>query len=224
LGVTVEQYFRPSEEAKASENSPFMAHRLAAIDVLIAADSLCRDFPVSCPRLLTERELKQSPVRVRVPRVAGGAGTSSRTVAVIPDAWFQLQVAGDDDEHPVSIALELDRGTEDQQAWRRKVAALSLWATGPYRAAFEAENLTIAVACLDARRRDTLADWTMRELSARSLDNIGDIFLFTAVSPLDVPPVRFFFRRLWRLASAPERVSLLDPPLSIEGEVFVPTG
>ena len=43
LGFPVEPYFRPSEERRATENSPFMTHRLAAIDVMIAADRLCAD-------------------------------------------------------------------------------------------------------------------------------------------------------------------------------------
>src|SRR5688572_27143940 len=57
-GVSVEPYFRPSEEARTTQNSPFMLHRLAAIDVMIAADRLCRDVPqVTCPQMLSEREL-----------------------------------------------------------------------------------------------------------------------------------------------------------------------
>src|SRR3954470_22511129 len=60
LGMTVEEYYRPSEERRAVTNRPFMLHRLATIDVLIAADRLCREDPrIECPRMLTERELKR---------------------------------------------------------------------------------------------------------------------------------------------------------------------
>ncbi len=45
----------------------------------------------------------------------------------------------------MAVALELDRGTEDQRRWRGKVAALAAWAMGPYREAFAAQTLTIAV-------------------------------------------------------------------------------
>ena len=95
---------------------------------------------------------------------------------MIPDAWFRLCAAG---EAPVSIALELDRGTEDQMVWRQKVAALAVWAIGPYRKAFATDNLTIAVVCPDVARRDVLAGWTMRELEARGHRELADIFLFT---------------------------------------------
>src|SRR5215213_5627888 len=100
LGFSVEPYFRPSEEKRATENSPFMTHRLAAIDVMIAADRLCAENPaITCPRMLSERELKRNAVRVQVPSVAGA---EVRDVAVIPDGWFQLSHRNAD---PYSIAL-----------------------------------------------------------------------------------------------------------------------
>lgn len=209
LGLSLPSYYRPSEEAAAASNNLFMQHTLAAIDVLIAADCLCRDYPVSCLRLVTERELKRSAIRVELPPgPSAEAGTPTRRVAVIPDGWFQLVVGS---EPAVSIALELDRGTEDQKAWRRKVAALALWAAGPYQAAFATDNLTIAVVCLDPRRRVTLARWTLAELTSRDLMALADIFLFTAADPVTTSPAGFFFGRRWHLLGNGEAVSLLDP-------------
>jgi hypothetical protein len=209
LGVRIRPYFRPSEETRAAENYPFMTHRLAAIDVLIAAECLCRDYPVTCPQMLTERELKHTAVRVDVPPGPHATETTTRRVAVIPDAWFQLRV---EHQPPISIALELDRGTEDQMVWRRKVAALALWAIGPYREAFATDNVTIAVVCPDGTRLDTLVAWTIRELSGRGLGDLADIFLFTAESPVSASPALFFFGTVWSVPQGPERVSLLDPP------------
>ncbi len=57
LGASVRPYFRPAEEKRAYQNFPFMRHTLAAIDVLISAERLCWDYDVSCPRMLTERDL-----------------------------------------------------------------------------------------------------------------------------------------------------------------------
>jgi hypothetical protein len=219
LGVPVRPYFRPSEETRAAENNPFMTHRLAAIDVLIAGDCLCRNHPVTCPRMLTERELKQAPVRVDVPAAPRAEASTARRVAVIPDAWFQLCVAG---EAPVSIALELDRGTEDQMVWRQKVAALAVWAVGPYRKAFATDNLTIAVVCPDVARRDVLAGWTMRELEARGHRELVDIFLFTCESPVSSTPAAFFFGPHWFLPHHPDPVPLLDrPPEPASEEVSI---
>src|SRR5688500_18920630 len=105
LGFPIEPYFRPSEERRATENSPFMTHRLAAIDVMIAVDLLCaQNLSITCPRMLSERELKRNALHVQVASLASG---EVRTVAVIADAWFQLSFRN---QNPYSIALELDRG------------------------------------------------------------------------------------------------------------------
>jgi hypothetical protein len=216
LGFPIEPYFRPSEERRTTENSPFMAHRLAAIDVMIAADRLCRANPsITYPRMLSERELKRNATRVQVPSTTGG---QVRDVAVIPDAWFQLAYRN---ESPYSIALELDRATEDQKVWRQKVAAYVVWAEGPYRDAFEADYLTIAVVCPDERRVGQLIDWTMRELRDRGTQAYADIFLFTAASPVAAPE-RFFVDQLWYQADTGEVVSLVDflPASPESGVVF----
>lgn len=218
LGVSVEPYFRPSEEKRSTWNSPFMKHTLAAIDVMIAADSLCREFPqVVCPQMYSERELKRHAVHVEVPPTPRSIGLAARQVAVIPDAWFQLSIDGAD---PYSIALELDRSTEDQNVWRQKVAAYAVWAkpNGPYQEAFEADTLAIAVVCLDERRRLQLIDWTMRELTARNITGYADLFLFTATSPISVEPKQFFFGNIWREADNRKPVALLDIPPPVQQE------
>lgn len=68
-----------------------MDHTLATIDVLIAAERLCRTQPVALSRLLLERQLRTHPTRVTVPAVEG---KPARPVAVIPDAWFELTITG----------------------------------------------------------------------------------------------------------------------------------
>jgi hypothetical protein len=208
LGFPIEPYFRPSEERRATENSPFMTHRLAAIDVMIAADLLCSGNPfITCPRMLSERELKRNAVRVQVPSLASA---QVRDVAVIPDAWFQLVMGSGS---PYSIALELDRATEDQSAWRDKIAAYVAWATGPYMQAFETDNVTVAVVCPDHQRVEQLMDWTMRELIARKSEQYAELFLFTAASPVTTPVQPFFSGQIWFQADTGEVVSLLDFPM-----------
>ncbi|MFD7261322.1 replication-relaxation family protein [Streptomyces sp. NPDC059874] len=197
-------YYRPSEERQKAVDNPFMEHTLAAVDVLVAAETLCRDYVVAMPCLLTERQLKRMNVRVQ----PAGRPKASLT-AVIPDAWFVLTVGAQD---PVCIALELDRGTEGQQHWRRKVAALVAWAEGPYREAFHADNLTVAVVVPTIARRVQLADWTHDELAAIDRTELGDIFLFTEASPVATDPFEFFFDPLWRSAAQTAFVSLLDAP------------
>jgi hypothetical protein len=217
LGVAVEPYFRPSEERRATENSPFMAHRLGAIDVMIAAELLCRAIPsITCPRNLSERELKRGAVHVDVRSTDG-----TRRVAVIPDAWFQLKV---DARNPYSIAIELDRGTEDQKVWRSKIAAYAAWSMGPYQEAFETDNLTVAVVCPDGTRVAQLREWTLRELALRELTEYSELFLFTAVAPDTTPPRRFFFDPLWQQPHHDVAVRLIaKEPLAAESGVVFQT-
>ncbi|MFC9883129.1 replication-relaxation family protein [Streptomyces libani] len=200
--VLPSSYFRPSEERAKARDNPFMEHTLAAVDVLVAAQSLCREFEVSMPRLLNERQLKRSSIRVQ----PAGRPEAPR-VAVIPDAWFQLTVP---DSEPVSIALELDRGTEGQKHWRRKVAALTAWAEGPYRKAFETDNLTVAVVAPTKVRRDHLSAWTAEELASIGKSELADIFLFTNASPVTTEPFELFFGPCWYPAGESHPVSLLD--------------
>jgi hypothetical protein len=206
-GVGVHSYFRPSEEKRVAQNSPFMTHRLATLDVMIAAVGLCRDRSVTCPQLLSERELKRGALHVDVPPGPHSNPEGPKRVAVIPDAWFQLSVGG---SSPVSIAVELDRSTEDQKVWRQKVAAYAYWAGGPYQEAFETDNLTIAVVCPSDARVSVLADWTMRELRSRKLEHLADIFLVTAASPVSCTPKQFFLDSVWRSVSQPTAICLLE--------------
>ncbi|WP_330286326.1 replication-relaxation family protein [Streptomyces sp. NBC_00576] len=201
--VLASSYYRPSEERAKARDNPFMEHTLAAVDVLVAAESLCRRFQVSMPRLLNERQLKRSGVRVQ----PAGRPDAPR-VAVIPDAWFELQVS---DDPSVAITLELDRDTEGQKHWRRKIAALTAWAEGPYRRAFEVDNLTVAVAAPSTPRREQLSAWTHEELEDIGKAELADIFLFTEASPVETDPFELFFSPCWYPAGAVRPVSLLDP-------------
>ncbi|MEU6064051.1 replication-relaxation family protein [Streptomyces sp. NPDC047082] len=202
-------YYRPSEERRKAQDNPFMEHTLAAVDVLVAAGILCRDYLVTMPRLVIERELKRSPVRVR----PLGRPDAPR-MAVIPDAWFELVIQ----DESVYVALELDRATEGQQHWRRKVAALAAWAEGPYREAFRADNLTIAVVVPNRARLLQLYAWTEQELQAIDRVELGDIFLFTDAAPVTEPPYDFFFDRLWCSIAHNIPQTLLDVPAGWQTE------
>jgi hypothetical protein len=203
LGAT-DTYFRPAEEHQKAGNQLFMAHTLATVDVLIAAELLCQTTPVTMPKLLTERQLRAHPIRVMLP---AGADKPARSVAVIPDAWFELAVAG---RQPDPIAVELDRGTHDQKRWRAKVAALAAWAEGPYRQVFDAQTLTIAVITPEEARRDILRRWTHQELTRLGRQSL-DVFLFTSADPAAIAPAQFFFGPCWYEPEAAEPVSLLLP-------------
>jgi hypothetical protein len=218
MGIETPSYFRPSEEGEKAFNHMYMQHTLSAIDVLVAAELLCKLHPVDLAALRNERELKRSPVRVEVTPPPGSPSEVARKVAVIPDGWFQLAVNG----HPaISVALELDRGTEEQKFWRRKVAALIAWVDGPYAEAFETDNVTIAVVAPNEARRDQLRTWTAREVTHRGLSEAyEELFLFTSDDPVKSGPSTFFFDPVWYLPSSKLPLSLLDRPENAQHKTF----
>jgi hypothetical protein len=185
-GVEVTLRFHPSEQAGLSYL--FLNHTLEVNDVLIAAELLCRAAPAyRLAGFRHERDLKRRPVRVR-----DGNG---RHAAVIPDAWLDLRIKG---RYQVCLALELDRGTEEQKRWRQKVANLLAYADGPYQDAFDTKSLTIAVLTTSGDRRLLeLVRWTEAELEAQGERTQADLFLFTASHPALLTPQDIFLSRRW---------------------------
>lgn len=127
-------------------------------------------------------------------------------------AFNQVPVPAVDGRQPDPIALELDRGTEEQKRWRGKVAALAAWADGPYRQVFGVQTLTIAVVTPDEARRDTQRRWTSQELARLGQQQLAEIFLFTSADPVTIAPAQFFFGPCCYEPQATEPVSLLLPP------------
>jgi Replication-relaxation len=214
-GVSVPSYFRPSEERDKAWNNLFMPHNLAVIDVLIAGAKLAQELEqVQLARLRTQQALKRQALSVSIPGPAG----QQQQAKLIPDSWFQLQVGGDE---VYSIALELDRDTEEQKSWRRKVAAYCALIEKPYTGhrgatqlslyeqAFAAEELTIAVVTPNPKRRDELRGWTAQELERIGIQT--DAFLFTAEDPVTTTPHELFFGKCWYLPTDGRPVSLLEP-------------
>jgi Replication-relaxation len=192
-------YTRPVEEREKAGNLPHMLHTLQIGDVLSAALRLEREEDVVLERVLNERQLKRLAPRVTL--------RSGHVTSVIPDCFLTLTPKGG---LPVGITFEIDRGTEHQKRWRGKVQALAALALGPYQQAFDLDNLTIAVVGPSPYRVSQLADWTRRELESASYQELSEIFLFTSVSPVNVPPQAWFFESMWLHLRTDKTISLLD--------------
>ncbi len=162
-------------------------HLLALNDALIALERLCRVDPrLALARLRHERALRRVAPRVVLP--------DGRAATVVPDAWIDLLVDG----APMGVALELDRGTEDERQWRRKVDALLALAAGPYRDAFATDSMTVAVVTTaGARRAEVLRRWTEHELAALGKRHWGELFWFTHTDPAIVEPAALYLGSHW---------------------------
>ncbi len=200
-GVAVAIRLRPAEEEGRSYLH--LSHTLAVGDVLIACELLCRALPqVRIARMLHERALKRLPIIV--PAVGG-------KTAVIPDGWVDLRVAQGGGVDRYCLAFEVDRGTMEQRAWRRKVAALVAATHGPYQAAFGTDLLTVAVVAIPGEGRlDDLRRWTGAELTARGEEGQADLFRFTGLPVVETDPVALFSGPHWRVIGDDTPVSLIE--------------
>ncbi|MGE4053436.1 MAG: replication-relaxation family protein [Vicinamibacterales bacterium] len=200
LGVDVRVRFRPSEHREHSYL--FLAHTLAVNDFLIAAELVARNHQgLAVASMLHERDLKRAPVLVEAP--------DGKRMSVVPDGWLDLRIDG---TFQICLALELDMGTEEQRAWRRKVRGLVAYANGPYQEAFGTRSLTIAVATTAGEKRLLdLVRWTERELAALREEHQGDLFVVTSFYPATTSPGSLFFSPRWVSPFAEHPVTLIAP-------------
>lgn len=198
LGVSVSLRVRPSEERLHSYL--FLAHTLCVNDVLLAVHMLAKtDRRIVLAGMRHERDLKRAPVAV--------VTAAGERIAVVPDGWIDIRVQ----DWQYCFVLELDRGTEEQKAWKRKVRGLVAFASGPYQAAFNTDSLTIAVLttagekrCVDLRR------WTEEELSAIQHTHAAGFFAVASLVPATTSPQQLFLGRLWQTPFTPSLQALIE--------------
>lgn len=168
LGRDLGRRARPSEHRRHGDL--FLLHTLAINDVLIAAQHLATAIDgCHLAAFRHERELKHTPMVVTTAR--------NEQLSVIPDAWLDLRVH---DREQVCVLLELDRGTEDQRPFRRKVRGLLAASHGAYQALFGTQSLTIAVATIAGPHRlHALRQWIEHELRSVHREAEGDLFRLT---------------------------------------------
>lgn len=191
--------YRPSEQREHSYL--FLSHTLAVNDVLISAELLGWAQPdYEIARLLHERDLKRRPVQILEP--------DGDSIVVVPDGWLDIRVRG---AYQVCLALELDRGTEEQRVWRRKVRGLVAYANGPYQEAFGTQSLTVMVVATSGDRRLLqLIRWTEQELVAINEKAQGDLFVFTSASTEGSDMADLFFSPRWHQPFGERPIALLD--------------
>jgi hypothetical protein len=191
--------FRGSESFERSYL--FLAHTLAVNDVLIAATLLPRQEPaVTLARMRFERELKRTPVRVVT-------GPQQRQV-VIPDGWLEFHLRG---ESRLCVALELDRATEEEGAFKRKARSLLAYAAGPYQEAFGVDSLTVAFVTTGGPRREArMRAWCEQTLREQARERDADLFYLTELPSGEPDPHALFLSPIWSRPFATDRAPLLE--------------
>jgi len=213
LDVEIPERFRPSEEDERTYEH--YAHALAIIDVFITIDLLARDddrFRVEA--MLPDRVLKHRPMTVTVSVADPLTGVlEMKPRKLIPDAFLLLRYDDGSPPRTFPILLELDRGTQQQRAWREKIRAYLAALDGPYQSFSNQQTLTIAIATPegDARVKQLLA-WTEAELTSQERADDAGIFLVTGVDPAESAPASFLLSPVWRSPFARQLAPLLELP------------
>lgn len=202
IGVDVPTRLRPAEARE--HNYLFLDHTLAVNDCLIAIELLSRRTPQIAIRTMRhERTLRRMPITVR--------DADGKRASVIPDGWLDLRVAVPDGTDRSCIALEIDRGTTEQRAFRRKVAHWVAAADGPYREVFGTDLLTVAiVATPGTGRADELLRWIAAELTSLHRPEAAELFLVTAGDAASVDPAILYCDPVWQQCDRATPVPLIE--------------
>ncbi len=211
-GVDVREYFRPSQEEDSAKNFLFREHMLAISDILIHALLFVKSEPsYRIAAMQHERVFKNTPIKATYTR-----NNREETKTLVPDAYLAFACTSPSGkEVHIPVLVELDRGTEDQKFFRRKIRAYIVFLKSrAFKTLFSIENITVAFATTRNHNRiRQMREWTRKELALTSEPSwLGQLFLFTSLPENmgDIEPRQLFLDPVWYLPSDDENpVSLL---------------
>ncbi len=213
-GVDVREYFRPSQEEDSAKNFLFREHMLAISDILIHSLLFAKTEPsYRISSMLHERVFKNNPITATYER-----NSREETKTIVPDAYLAFVFTRPDGkEETIPVMWELDRGTEDQKFFRRRIRAYIVFLKSrAFKTLFAIENITIAFATTkNHNRMKQMREWTRKELAATNEPKwLADLFLFTTLpETMDaIEPRQLFLEPVWYTPSDDEN------PVSLLGE------
>src|SRR6266566_2599976 len=213
-GVDVREYFRPSSEEDSAKNFLFREHMLAISDLLIHSLLFEKTEPsYRISSMLHERVFKNNPIKATYER-----NSREETRTIVPDAYLAFVYTGPDGkEETIPVMWELDRGTEDQKFFRRRIRAYIVFLKSrAFKTLFSIENITIAFATTkNYNRVKQMREWAAKEFaSTNEPDWLADLFLFTALpeNRSESDPRHLFLEPVWYTPSDDEN------PVSLLGE------
>ncbi len=213
-GVDVREYFRPSSEEDSAKNFLFREHMLAISDILIHSLLFEKTEPsYRISSMLHERVFKNNPIRAVYER-----NNREETRTIVPDAYVEFACTNPKGlEEKIPVLWEMDRGTEDQKFYRRRIRAYIVFLKSrAFKTLFTIENITIAFATTkDHNRIKQMREWTRKELAVTNEPSwLSQLFLFTSLpeNMAAIEPRQLFLDPVWYLPSDDEN------PVSLLGE------
>lgn len=206
-GVDVREYFRPSQEEDSAKNFLFREHMLAISDLLIHALLFAKsEQSYRIETMLHERHFKNHPIKVT---------QQEDTKTLVPDAYVAFASTGSSGkEVSIPILWELDRGTEDQKFFRKRIRSyIGFLKSRAFKTIFGIENITIAfTTSKDHNRVKQMREWAQKEFAVTNEPKwLADLFLFTALPENmgESEPCHLFLDPVWYVPSDDKPVSLL---------------
>jgi hypothetical protein len=198
-GTDVREYFRPLQEKETEQNFLFRAHMLAISDLLIHALLFERSTPsyrLEC--MLHERFFKNHPIKATYTR-----NNKEEHKTLVPDAYVEfIHTTESGKEAKIPVILELDRGTEDQKFFRKRLRAYIVFLKSrAFESVFGVKSMTITFATTqDHNRVEKMREWARLEYAATNEPKwLSELFLFTALpeSMEDIDPRQLFLDPVW---------------------------
>jgi hypothetical protein len=212
LGMEVDWYFRPSEVNTMSYQQ--CHHALTLTRFLIASVVFCRGRDdIRLAEVRTEYELRRLAPSVEIEEQKGQRKEKSR-MRVVPDAWLDIELLKNGElDFRSPILLEIDRGTEYQQNFKRHVKArvAFIGENGGYRELFGTSLVTIAYLTTGSKERlNNMRQWTKDVLKETNRENYADLLRFCSLTMEEIEPARLFNAPSWYELQVDTPLRLLD--------------
>ncbi len=179
-GFDTDDLWRSAKEIRQSWL--YLYHAIDVNDVVISAMLVDQaNSAYSLDYYQHERELKRAPYR---PSWMDHTGQHRATL--IPDARIDFRFGSD----RMPVLLEHDRGTEQQQHFKRKVRAYIMFVkSGSFREILGTSTLTVAFTVFnDPKRLEKMLAWTKAELAGEPA-YLRQVFWFANLTPPLTPHI-----------------------------------
>ena len=200
IGLDTDVSFRASKEV--SESYLHLKHALELNDVLIAALRLkaVTSDKYYLSRYIHERTFKRSPYKLT---------QAGHSISLIPDGFIDVrQRRPNMPDMNLNLLIEHDRGTEQQEHFRRRIRAYSTFlSSGGHKQLLGIERVAVAFTTfVGSKRIKQMREWTKAELATEP--NLAPMFLFADL-PKPLEPRNLLFERRWYTLASDQPIALL---------------
>ncbi len=195
VGIDVPTSDRAGKEIV--ESYLHLRHAIELNDVLIAALRLkFADPRYYLARYIHERALKRTPYK-------------NSTLTLIPDGFLDFRIRAQDvPERYVRLVLEHDRGTEQQDHFKRRIRAYKDFYlnNGPQQLFGVKTAITAFTTFISSKRVVQMREWTYQELQGNP--QLLPLFIFAEL-PKPLEPKHLLFERRWYTLTDGQPIYLL---------------